>query len=185
MYTYTYIVLCIHLVACRHQDITWTNVDLSKFCVTHLRPILQEVLKMSISIMGLKKKHLWNDFHIPQGTPVWRMSFHFFIKVSIIRWFLSWDLSLVAPNPVPCYLVTSLQLIWKSGISKFTGNLSSSELQWRFGTTILTTAITTNSHTPRLSFSRRHHQPTKVWLTFLTPVTWGQWRLTAPLQHPQ
>ena len=117
MYTYTYIVICIHVVACRHQDITWTNVDLSKFCVTYRRPILQEVLKMSISNM-VWKVHLWNDFHIPQGTPKWRMSFHFFIKVSMIRWFLSWDLSLVAPNPVPCYLVTPLQIIWKSGISK-------------------------------------------------------------------
>ena len=44
------------LVACRHQAITWTNVDLPsvEFCVIHLTTILLAALKASIHEMSSK-----------------------------------------------------------------------------------------------------------------------------------
>ena len=45
----------VRLVVWQHQAITWNNVDLSvEFCGTHLTPISQEVLKISIYKMSFK-----------------------------------------------------------------------------------------------------------------------------------
>ena len=65
------------IVAFCHQAITWLNIDFSlvKLCDIHLITISQQLLKISISKMCLKIRHLWAHPYVPGVNYLFYFSF--------------------------------------------------------------------------------------------------------------